>query len=345
MKRVFGQMVIILCFQTAFAQIPSSCVVPSTLQTYYDADVKHLALKKIFANILPPDSILIQDRDSIIVPQDVPEPIWEGLAAIFNVTTIPERDSAFDIYCIHQVVSDNLFHSIYVAVDTSYAWTQQWQNLITTTGNVPLDNLLSTYGFSITAFSTFGSNYATLTTSHNINVRPLCDSIATYSGVLYSEPKPYAGDGNSITYLESGNDRIYYFTLGLGDCQSGCTEFHTYRFKVFPNCSVTYMGTFNSATYLPNPMNCNITSGINHVNTNTESRIFPNPAEDIINVETNYSPNANYKICNIYGQIVQTGIISEEKKIYVHGLNNGIYMLMLNKKTTNETANYKFVKK
>lgn len=258
MKKLLLFITVIICVHTINAQIPSSCIVPQVLQTYYDGDVKHLALKRIFAQQAP-------YIDSINVPQNYQDTIWQGLAAIFNLTPVIERDSVFDNYCIHHEASNFIYHSIYVAVDTTYNWTQQWQNLNTTTGITSLDNLLSTYGFTITSFSTFGSNYATLTTTQNINVIPLCDSIETFSGVLYSEPNPPIGFGNEIIYNKVGNDRFYDFTVGYGDCPSGCTGQHTFKFKVYNNCSVDYLGIFDNfdPNGLPAPINCNITTNCN----------------------------------------------------------------------------------
>ena len=335
MKKIFLLVSALFCAQTLKAQIPSSCVIPSVLQTNYDFDVKYAALKLIYSNITSPY------RDSIKVPEIIQEPIWEGLAAIYNLTTVPERDSAIDNYCIHQQPSDYLFHDIFVAVDTSFSWTHQWQNLNSTTGIISLDNLLTTYGFTVTHFSTFGSNYATLTTAQNINVRPLCDSIATFSGVLYAEPSPYVGDGNKLTYIESGNDRIYHFTLGLGDCPSGCTEEHTFMFKVFPDCAVTYLGTFSTATYLPIPPNCNITTNIENEKTQTNFNIYPNPATDKITIEV--PQNTTIEILNINGQIIQMINKNGNKMtIDLGNLSNGVFIIKA--KTDKGITIKKFIK-
>lgn len=342
MRNIIILIVAMLNIIQSQAQIPSSCSSPLVLQTAYDADVKHLALQRIFANTVPVDTILIKYRDSITVPQFVQEPIWEGLSAIFNLTAVPERDSVFDKYCIHQQVS-YVYHSIYVGVDTSYSWTHQWQNLNTTTGITSLDNLLSTYGFTVTYFSSFGGNYARLTTNQNINVLPLCDSIETFNGVLYSEPDFYAGDGDEITYIVSGSDRLYYFTLGLGDCYSGCTEFHTYKFRVFQDCSVEYIGTFSTATYFPPLLNCNITSGIDDVKSG-RFFIYPNPVKDYLYIETNYMNEVNFEILNIYGQILKTGVFTEKSKIALNTITAGIYFLKLFNKANRNQLCYKLIK-
>ncbi|MBI5538978.1 MAG: T9SS type A sorting domain-containing protein [Bacteroidia bacterium] len=331
----------ITIFYCGYSQTPSNCNISASLQTNYDWDVKHLALKSIFTNITS------TYRDSIIVPQSVQQPIWEGLAAIYNLTTIPERDSVFNNYCIHQQPSEYLFNSIYIGVDTSYSWTDNWQNMLTTTtGYTALDNLLSTYGFSITHFSTFGSCYATLTTTQNINVQPLCDSIETFTGVNYSEKKPYNGDGNRITYTESGSNKFYNFTIGFGDCPSGCTSTHTFRFKVYNDCSVEYLGILDNITpgdLIPSPVNCYL--GSNIIEENKNFNIYPNPSEDFIIVESTHLDDTNYSIVNLYGQTVKSGNLKEETKILIKNLSAGIYLVRFYNKTNNEIGNYKFIKK
>lgn len=341
MKRILLLTALLAIINSGYAQIPSNCNVPANLQTNYDWDVKHLALKSIFTNITS------TYRDSIIVPQSVQQPIWEGLAAIYNLTTIPERDSVFNNYCIHQQPSEYLFNSIYIGVDTSYSWTDNWQNMLTTTtGYTALDNLLSTYGFSITHFSTFGSCYATLTTNQNINVIPLCDSIETFAGVNYSERKPHYGDGNQIAYTESYFYRLYNFTIGFGDCPSGCTSTHTFRFKVYNDCSVEYLGILDNITpgdLIPLPVNCYL--GSNIIEENNNFNIYPNPAEDFINVETNNLVETNYSIVNLYGQTVKSGVLKDETIISIKNLSAGMYLVRFYNKTDNEIGNYKFIKK
>jgi type IX secretion system substrate protein len=322
MKKLFFVLSLLITVYQVNAQIPSSCTVPPVLQYNYDADVKHLALQRIFNQNS-------NYKDSIDVANSYQDTIWQGLAAIFNLTSVLERDSVFDKYCIHQEVSNSVYHSIYVAVDTTYSWTQQWQNLNTTTGITSLDSLLSLYGFTITNFSTFGSNYATLTTVQNINVLPLCASIEAFSGVVYSEPNPSGGDGNEIVYTQIGNDRFYNFTVGYGDCYSGCTSNHIYKFKVDNNCSVDFLGVVDNITpsdVIPAPINCNITTGIKYETLTTNFNVYPNPTNGIFTIQT----KGNLTIYNLLGEkIFFQNLVSEKNEINLSGQSKGIYFLQI----------------
>lgn len=325
MKKIFLSLILLICFNSANAQSPSNCIVSNILQTNYDADVKHLALQRIFNQN-------ISYKDSIKVSQNYQDTIWAGLAAIFNLSSNIERDSVFDNYCIHHDASNFIYHNIYVKVDVSYSWTQQWQNLNTNTGITALDNLLSVYGFSITNFSTF-VNVATLSTTQNINVIPLCDSIATFAGVQYSEPKSLIGSGNEITYNTIGTDRYYNFSVGYGDCPSGCIGKHTFKYKVYANCSVDYLGKedlIDPSTSIPAPPNCNITTSMENMEKNMPFTIFPNPVKNIITITQTEKLFTTYEIYSLNGTLItENKIDSTNQKVDLSSYSKGMYLVKL----------------
>jgi hypothetical protein len=315
----------------ASAQMPSSCNVPATLQTNYDKDVKHLALLRITAQNSP-------YQDSIVIPASYQDTIMKGLAAIYNLTSFQPRDSVFDNYCIHQDIS-TIYTDIYVGLDTSYAWTHNWQNLNTATGIPALDNLLSTYGFSVVYYSNFGSPYARLSTSQHINAVPLCDSLDQFGGVNYSEPDSYMGDGNRVEYHTSGSDRFYDFSVGYGDCPAGCTSRLYFKFKVDAGCAVTYIGRFNYNTpndVCPGPLNCNITAVKEHSAEDPGFTAFPNPVTDNITITAKYSDlkNVNVTAIDVLGKKVPvniSGISADGHSLLLstEKLESGIYFLQI----------------
>ena len=97
-----------------------------------------------------------------------------------------------------------IYEGVMVSVDTAYSWTAQWANLITTTGYTELDNLMATYGFTISYYSS-STDVAILNTNQVINIYPLCDSIETFDGVICADPNIYFGDGNRINYNKIGD--------------------------------------------------------------------------------------------------------------------------------------------
>jgi len=340
MKNFLFYLVLLAVVQNVNGQIPSSCIQQPVLQNYYDRDVKHLALKRIFDLGTPA-------MDSIIIPQSYQDTIWQGLAAIFNLTAFPARDSVFDIYCIHQYASDYIFYEITVTLEPTCAWYQQWQNLITATGVPALDTLLSTYGFTVTDFWPI-INAAVLTTTQTINVKPLCDSIATFEGVVYSEPDPMSGDGDKINYTKAGSIRYLDFSVGYGDCMAGCDGSRTYQYQVNEDCSVQYLGSYLDPAEgytFPPPVNCYITLGTEDEKKNTGFRIFPNPADNVLNIETDLLSLINFSVLNSHGQVMKTGLLQGKATISTGDLPPGLYVLLFYDVQGREHMVKKFTKK
>jgi hypothetical protein len=183
MKRVILLLVIVVCSQRIMAQLQSNCNVPNVLRSNYDSDVKHLALKRVY-------DLGTTYKDSIKIPIKFQDTIWNGLAAIFNLTSLKERDSVFDNYCIHNQFSDYVYTDVYVHLDANYSWTQNWKTLNTSTGVLALDKLISNYGFTVTYYSST-IKYAVLTTKQTINAKPFCDSLQTFGGITFCGAQTY----------------------------------------------------------------------------------------------------------------------------------------------------------
>jgi hypothetical protein len=341
MKKILSLITLITCVQTINAQTPSSCIVPQVLQSNYDLDVKHLTLVRLAQTNSP-------YLNSIVIPQICQDSIMEGMAAIFNLPNIYDRDSVFDKYCIHECSCLNkVYKRINVGINTTYGWTSSWQSLQTITGISPLDNLLSTYGFTVTNYSSF-AHYATLTTTQSLNVLPLCDSIATFGGVNYAEPAYPAGDGDKILYSISGNIKYYDFSIGWSDCYSGCINRHTWKYKVNPDCSVEFLGEVNqyysSSEPYPTPTNCNITVKLPELlNSKISANIFPVPSRDFITIELNNISEVNFRLIDYMGKTINSGKIIGTVDLNVKNLFDGLYFIQLCDNKSN-TLTYKIIK-
>ncbi|MCF8374117.1 MAG: T9SS type A sorting domain-containing protein [Bacteroidales bacterium] len=239
------------------SQVQSSCCVTPELYNAYHTDVLELTIEYFLNNNLP-------EINQIEIPQSYQDTIMHGLAAVFNAYSIPERDSVFDIYCIHNNsgYTTHLFHTISIKPDLNYYWANWWANGQTTTYYPPVDNLLSTYGFNLTYYYN-SIDVASFYTSQSINVYPLCDSLETIPWIIYAEPGGFIGDDNRIIYNRIGNDLFYSFSVRWGDCMAGCFNHRTWSFKVDADyCMVNYIGmtesNYNNSP-LPYASNCNIT--------------------------------------------------------------------------------------
>jgi len=340
--------ILTLIIINAYSQVPSSCNVPAELQISYDADVPFLAIQRIIQIGSP-------YADSINISQIYQDSIWEGLAAIYNATSIPESDSVFNIYCIHQYMGypHKFPNVINVYVDTTYSWTQQWQNLQIITGYSQLDSLLANYGFDTVIY--FSSNFkrATLTTNQKINLGAIADSLMTFNGIT-SAFSYINGDGNEIKYSTNGSNKEFEFYLSYGDCPSGCIAHYIWKFIVFPDCSVLFNGvqTLGSTPEpFPVPVNCNLSSDtvtsqavINYPE--NQIKIYPNPFNNSTLIEFENRKNQKYTLTlyNSIGQIVKQidNITTGQIRIERDNLSNGLYFFQL--RTDSEIiGNRKFI--
>ncbi|GAB4277595.1 MAG: hypothetical protein Kow0068_00800 [Marinilabiliales bacterium] len=323
--KIFVVLLMLSITINSFSQVQSDCNIPTELFSNYDFDVKNIAVRRIF-------EIGSSDTSEIDIPQAYMDTIWLGLAGIFNAMTIPERDSVFDIYCIHDVSPQHryVYYSILVKVDLSYGWPYNWQNMNTTTGYYQLDNFLYNYGFHITNYIN-SIDVAVLETNQELNTRALCDSLEKFDGVIYAEQDFIAGDGNIINF-SSVNDTLYYdFVIKWGDCYAGCFNYLKYKFKVnVNNCIVWYCGVDSIINYysepLPAPVNCMITNNIGSQPEIQDIKIYPNPFTDIINITG--LDRGFIQILSSEGKLIEEiNINSNPTTVDLKRLPNGMYII------------------
>ena len=105
-----------------FAQTPSDCSLSPQLLNAYEWDIANMAIRNMQQNNSPSLSL-------VTIPQTEKDLIEKGLAAVLN-SGLPEADSVFNLYCVHDRTSSVMtWQSMMVWVDTSVAWTAAWQNL------------------------------------------------------------------------------------------------------------------------------------------------------------------------------------------------------------------------
>ena len=328
MKSVILLLGCLVLTASLYSQIPSNCSVSPVLREHYDKDVKHLALERIFSQNSP-------YMDSIEVSQVHQDTIWQSLAAIFNLTNLPQRDSVFENYCIHHQVSQYYFEDLTVKISPNCPWYYNWKDLNIVTGNPFLDSLFNRYGFTMTYYST-GTNWAFFSTSQSINMIALSNLVAAVDYVLNAQATGYMGDGDEIRYSLIGQDAFWEFDLGFGDCPAGCTGDHIFKYQVHPNCSVSFLGTTDytiPGLQLPYPDNCNI-SGLG-VGDRAEIsvKVYPNPTFGNVTIEQEVFPTGQYMIQDTFGQILKKGSMSQSTLVEVEDLPSGIYFFsMFNEK-------------
>lgn len=338
MKKVISTVLLSFMAVIVFSQVQSDCEKSWGLDHYYKKDVAYLAFKRLY-------EIKSPDTNKIIIPQIYQDSIWKGLAAIYNAFSIEQRDSVFDIYCIHNTsqYGSPLDPGIMVELDTTFEWTSNWLNGNITTGYEELDAFLAEYNYFI-QYADSNSNTVVLNSDMPINPNPVVDSLLFFNGIKDSHLYVVTSHGDKIEYSMSGNEQFFDFTLAWGDCMAGCSNRHKWSFKVnYSNCTVEYLGlTSNAGQVLPDPRNCNITSIMKPERNNSEVSIYPNPALNILNIACENI--TQIELWNIQREIKLLRFDKQNfVKLNVETLEPGLYLIIV--RTENKSFVKKFIKK
>ncbi|MDO8899094.1 MAG: hypothetical protein Q7V19_15695, partial [Bacteroidales bacterium] len=96
MKKIAILIILLISTVILQSQTPSDCTIPYELIENYERDIKNLSLKRM-AELNSPDFALIS------IPQTWQDTIAGGMAAIMNALSLPESDSVFNLYCVHDL--------------------------------------------------------------------------------------------------------------------------------------------------------------------------------------------------------------------------------------------------
>jgi hypothetical protein len=324
-----------LCFIISFscvlvAQVPSNCTIPSQLINEYNKDIVQLAT-----------NYLVQTGNSdtvyIRIPQAYFDSVASGLAAIFNAASIPERDSVYNLYCVHDHNGFPYDYAGYlVQVDTNYQWTHAWRALNTVTGDAYIDDITSTYSLHVVNYYNWSwGQYAELATDSSWNVFALSDTFELSPGVITAEPNYLIGMAGRIEYKVIGSDRYYNFYFEFNDCFDGCDNYHEWSFMVDSDCAVTYLGFTDWGVFgnqpLPPPLNCNEFTNMKEQLTGTDFQIFPNPSAGTMELHLPSFENSSLRIYDVAGiEIYSAKINSSNTLIDLSNTPDGIYIAEVN---------------
>ncbi len=199
---------------------------PFVLDNYYH-DAKQLYFDEIFKDSTH------QNYMNTTIDENEVDKILKIIQAVYD-SDYPERDTIFDIYQIHGYYCYS-FSSVDLKVDTSQSEIKNLANSVFPTGEPNLDNLLTTYHFDSvsTRYGYPEFSWLTIYTDDEYNLIPLERDFSELSSVEIAEfNKGCIGDGNTITLSRNNYSSIITFSIGAGDCPSGCIYHRYWEFEV-----------------------------------------------------------------------------------------------------------------
>ena len=134
--------------------VPSSCAAPDSIIDAYKEDATLLTLRRIYWN---GDS----HKDSVIIPEDYIDTVLNAMIAVYNVASIPERDTVIDVFDIRPLYDLGL-HMFTLRADSGLVWMNQLEVGNLNTGFTELDNIITNYNFTIFIYSGYWCSFKSI---------------------------------------------------------------------------------------------------------------------------------------------------------------------------------------
>jgi hypothetical protein len=222
---------------SSFKSTVDDSQVPAPLQAAYREDATRLALR----------DLLEGGFTEVTIPNEPVQPYYDALVLVYNATVLPARDTVVDVYNIHTFPSPTT-RSLMLELFGSEEWVQRLARREIPTGEPTVDSLIVRYSLSVGSVYTLydGDVLVTLGPPEPLNVQALALLFRGIKGVRFSEPNGFLGDGNNIGGSMSGSRVLLDYSVGSGDCPSGCTARRSYHFAIHADGTVEYLGASGS---------------------------------------------------------------------------------------------------
>lgn len=299
---------------------PSSCVVSDSVKSAYYLDANQLALRMIINQNLP-------SKDSIEVPEIYINQVARELYAVYNLET-SERDTVIKLFNTHafpttyrgDILSSVFFNSNPIADSLQV---------------IPeVDSFCVKYNIYLEYTHTLGGNTQYI---YDIDPKYNQKAIINFLEPFFGSNSIIPDVGGSGVYgigpqtdikreVFSNYSELEYRYL-WGDCEMGCAFNHNWRFRIYPDCSVEYLGSYGDQ--LPN------TLAVTTENQSEVINVYPNPTTDKLNFSIPMDQNqVEISIFDITGKKVQFHNIKNSpskdnvlrQSIDISNLSEGLYL-------------------
>ncbi|UTW60817.1 T9SS type A sorting domain-containing protein [bacterium SCSIO 12741] len=317
MKNLYAALLILILSPALWAQkVPSICTGPDSVVQFYQDDADRLALNYL-------QKLKHPLYDSVEISKAHSDTILDALIAVYNATSLPARDTVVDRFNIHSFPYPNL-RNFSVSADSTLNWMQQLKNGIIPTGNSTIDSLMNRYHIQLDFYYSYRLpmpfHTAYMKCDSNTNIQALTEAFNPIPGVHWAELESVYGDGYSIQSSINSDHVELIYSIGWGDCPSGCINRRFWKFKVYYDCSVEFCGSYGDV--LSSPSLPSVYQSI---------RIFPNPFSNQLHFK-GVDLNSEFTLYDPAGREVKTGTLSGSELSGLEELKPGPYFIRVQSK-------------
>ncbi len=289
--------------------VPSICTAPDSIVKQYQEDAKRLALRKIIRQNLP-------EIDSSIIPATHVDTVMRALLAVHNATSLAAADT---VRGVHTFPTPSM-RFLTIGADSTLPWMQQLRQMHIPTGDAQVDSLLSEFGFSYSFYYALHSvpyHTVELKTDSCYNAAGIGKKFESLAGVYFTETNYWAGDGNDILDSVYVDHVELIYSIGWEDCPAGCAFRRYWKFNVYFDCSVEFVGSYGNA--LPTSISPLEKASIT---------VYPNPFSDYVQID-GFERDFQYTLCNSFGQEILSGQSNNGKIENLKNLPTGLYLIRI----------------
>jgi hypothetical protein len=217
---------------------PYSCNYTDVVDSLYREDAQRILFAEIYADSMH------EDRNNPYFDEKKVDQILDAFQAVYDLD-IPERDTVIELYDIH-VFPWLGMRSISIQTDTA---APEVKKLIHSepTGNDKLDSIVNQYKFTEVSVSLYYPefNWITIIAEKPLNLFPIMEELENLPFFYQVGFGGGAiGDGNTIELNRDGQVFKLDFSIGWGDCPSGCLYRKHWVFVVDGFCNATFFQSY-----------------------------------------------------------------------------------------------------
>lgn len=214
-----------------FTRIGFPREVPDSLAALYRLDAAALALRIQLNSPL---------KDSVEIHADLAQTLYNALTSVWS--SAPDSIVA-SIEGIHVRGAHIILTSVLVGADCSWPWMERLRSGDSVSGNEHFDEIMRRYHLRLNAYYAFScSHVLDVRSTEPVNTTALAKKFATVPTVTFAETNGVAGDGDNIEAYDMNGYWKLDYSVGYGDCPSGCIYRHYWTFHVYADGKVEFVG-------------------------------------------------------------------------------------------------------